>query len=177
MRFRFILIFLLAFGQPTLAKVYYSKQEAMRLAFGDQADVSMVSLFPNLKQTQRIEQLAKTKLDSGLYTFYVGKIDGQVKGYAAIETQTVRTKPETLLLVLSAEGRLEQVVTLAFHEPPEYEPPERWFQLLSGKPIDELDFSKGVQAISGATLSTRAALTAARKVLAIYQVMIEEAKP
>ncbi|MDT8407642.1 MAG: FMN-binding protein [Methylococcales bacterium] len=177
MRFRFLLIVLLAIGQPTLAKVYYSKQEAMVLAFGDQAEVSMVSLFPSAEQSQRIEQLAKTKLDSGLYTLYAGKIDGQVKGYAAIETQTVRTKPETLLLVLSADGHLEQVVTLAFHEPPEYEPPERWFQLLSGKPIEELDFAKGVQAISGATLSTRAALTAARKVLAIYQVMIEEAKP
>ncbi len=36
-----------------------------------------------------------------------------------------------------------------------------------------MDFNKGVDGISGATLSTRSALNIIRKVMAIYQVMVK----
>ena len=77
------------------------------------------------------------------------------------------------MVVLSPEGEVRQVVTLAFHEPPEYQPPEAWFGQLQGKPLAELDFNKGIQGISGATLSTRAAVNSVRKVLAIYLQMVK----
>ena len=88
-----------------------------------------------------MQSLAKTKLESGLFTFYVGKENGKVLGYAAIETENVRTKPETLMIVLTPEGELRNVYMLAFHEPPEYMPPERWFDLLKNRPLAEMDFS------------------------------------
>ena len=143
------------------------------LAFGKDAQVDNLSLFPDDQQMAIIQKEAKVKLDSGLFTFYVGKQQDKILGYAAIETITVRTKPETLMVVLTAEGELRNVYTLAFHEPPEYQPPERWFEQLNGKPLAELDFSKGIQGVSGATLSTRAAVNSVRKVLAIYQTMVK----
>lgn len=145
----------------------------MALAFGENATIETLSLFPDDQQTQKIQELAKTKLESGLFTFYIGKSGGKVLGYAAIETVTVRTKPETLLIVLSPEGEIKQVVTLAFHEPPEYQPPENWFEQLYKRPIAEMDFNKGIQGITGATLSTRANVNSVRKVLAIYEVMVK----
>ena len=36
-----------------------------------------------------------------------------------------------------------------------------------------MDFNKGVDGISGATLSTRAAINSIRKVMSIYQVMVK----
>lgn len=158
---------------PGHSTVFYSKNEAMELAFGKGAEVATLSLFPEEQQTAQIQQLAKAKLDSGLFTFYVGKEQGKITGYAAIETSTVRTKPETLMIVLTPEGGLRHVVTLAFHEPPEYQPPEQWFQKLEGRPLTDMDFNKGVDGISGATLSTRSALTAIRKVMAFYEVMVK----
>lgn len=158
------------------ASVFYSKDEAMKLAFGDEATVEMLSLFPTDEQVAEIERLAKVKLESKLFSFYVGKRQGLVLGYAAIESHNVRTKPETLLVVLEPNGQLRQMVTLAFHEPPEYQPPERWFQQLLNHSLDELSFSKDIQGVSGATLSTRAALNSARKVMAIFQVMLKPAQ-
>jgi hypothetical protein len=155
------------------AKVFYSKDEAMKLAFGDEATVEMLSLFPTPEQVNEIQQLAKVKLESNLFSFYVGKKQGEIIGYAAIETHNVRTKPETLLVVLNASGQLRHVFTLAFHEPPEYQPPERWFDQLGNHTLEQLSFSQDIQGISGATLSTGAALNAARKVLAVYQVTIK----
>lgn len=169
--FALLLIFALG-SEIAFAKVFYSKDEALKLAFGEQASVETLSLFPTDEEVTQIEQLAKVKLESKMFSFYVGKQQGSVLGYAAIESHTVRTQPETLLILLDANGNLRSVFTLAFHEPPDYQPPERWFAQLIGHSLDQLSFDRDVQAVAGATLSTRAALNSTRKVLAIFQVMI-----
>ncbi len=171
----FILFFwLLSAVTPSFATVFYSKNEALELAFGKDTQIEQLSLFPDEQQAAKIEELSKVKLESGLFTFYVSKNQGKVQGYAAIETVTVRTKPETLMIVLNPDGELRNVTTLAFHEPPEYQPPERWFEQLYKRPLTDMDFNKGVDGISGATLSTRATVTSVRKVMAIYQVLVKE---
>lgn len=146
----------------------------MVLAFGEDAQVETLSLFPDDQQKETIQNEAKVKLDSGMFTFYVGKQAGKLLGYAAIETITVRTKPETLMIVLTPEGGVRNIYTLAFHEPPEYQPPENWFNQLTGKPLEEMDFNKAIQGVSGATLSTRAAVSSTRKVLSIYRTMVKQ---
>lgn len=168
------LLLLFATITSAFATIFYSKNEAMELAFGKETTVDMLSLFPDENQAAKIEQDAKVKLESGLFTFYIGKNQGKTVGYAAIETRTVRTKPETLLIVLTPDGELRNVYTLAFHEPPEYQVPDRWFKQLYKRPLTEMNFNKGVDGISGATLSTRAALNSIRKVMAIYQIMIKD---
>jgi hypothetical protein len=168
-----ITLLLLAVAMPSFAKIFYSKNEAMVLAFGEGVQVETLSLFPDDQQMSTLQKEAKVKLDSGLFTFYVGKEKDKILGYAAIETSTVRTKPETLMIVLTSEGELRDVYTLAFHEPPEYQPPERWFEQLKKRPLADMDFNKGIQGISGATLSTRAAVNSVRKVMAVFQTMLK----
>lgn len=159
---------------PCYGKIYYSKNEAMELAFGKDAKVEMLSLFPTEIQRTQIEKLARVKMESSLYTFYVGKKDDKVLGYAAIENHTVRTKPETLLVLLSPQGLVKAIHTLAFHEPPEYQPPQRWYQQLYKRQLDKLSFREDIQGITGATLSTRSAINITRKVMAIYQILVKD---
>lgn len=171
---RLILFLILAFiTLPSYAKIFYSKNEAMELAFGKGTPVETLALFPDQAQTADIQKIAKITLDSGLFTFYVGKVQGKVTGYAAIETSTVRTKPETLMVVLTPDGSLRNVYTLAFHEPPEYQPPERWYSLLANRALEQMDFNQGVQGIAGATLSTHSAINSVRKVMAMYQILVK----
>jgi len=159
---------------PCYGKIYYSKNEALELAFGKEATVEMLSLFPDTKEMKQIEKQARVKLESALFTFYVGKKDGKILGYAAIENHTVRTKPETLLVVLSPQGQIKAIHTLAFHEPPEYQPPQRWYQQLYQRKLEQLSFNADIQGMSGATLSTRSALNIARKVMAVFQILVKE---
>jgi len=168
-----LLLGLLTTTSQSFAEIFYSKNEAMELAFGKVTQIEQLSLFPDENEAAQIQQDAKSKLDSGLFTFYVGKDKEKILGYAAIETSTVRTKPETLLIVLTPDGELRKVYTLAFHEPPEYQVPEHWFEQLYKRPLADMDFNKGVDGISGATLSTRSGLNSIRKVMAIYQVMVK----
>jgi len=177
MRKNFVLLFLLlsVLAAPIAhATVFYSLEEALELAFGKDATVEPLPVFISDEQAEKIEKLAQVKLDSKLYTLHVGKRDGQVLGYAAIESHTVRTQSETVLILLNSSGELARVEMLAFHEPPEYQPPARWFEKLYRKPIGELRLNQGVDGISGATLSSRASLDGIRKVMAIYKIALKE---
>ena len=168
-----VLLLLLAAGNG-FGKIFYSKKEAMEIAFGEHARVEVLSLFLTDGQIEEIQRQAKVKIDSALFSFYVGKQGEKLLGYAAIETHTVRTRPETLLIILSPEGELRQIEVLAFHEPPEYQPSARWFEQLYSRPLEALDFNRDVQGITGATLSSRSALDSARKVLAVFQVAVKK---
>jgi hypothetical protein len=174
MRKLIFLLFLLA--SAANATVFYSKDEALELAFGAGAEIEPLSLFLTDEQVGRIEKLAQVKLDSQLFTLLQGKRGGQLLGYAVIESHNVRTQPETVMIVLSPTGELTRVEMLAFHEPPEYQPPARWFERLYKRPLGELRLNQGVDGISGATLSSRASLDGIRKVMAIYQVAVKEGK-
>ncbi|MEY3106167.1 MAG: hypothetical protein RIT35_330 [Pseudomonadota bacterium] len=172
-----LFLWLFAITSASFATIYYSKNEAMELAFGKGTEIESLSLFPDEEQITKIEQVAKIKLDSGLFTFYVGRSQNKILAYAAIETTNVRTKPETLMIVLTPDGALRDVHVLAFHEPAEYQPPDGWFKKLYNRPLAELEINKGVDGISGATLSTHSAINSIRKVMTIYQVMIKNKDP
>jgi Na+-translocating ferredoxin:NAD+ oxidoreductase RnfG subunit len=65
------------------------------------------------------------------------------------------------------------VQILAFHEPLDYLPTNRWYQLFSGKSrSDGLRLGRDIDAISGATLSARAATEGVRRALAYYEVLL-----
>ena len=171
-----LFLFLLALASTSQATVFYSKEEAFELAFGAGAEVESLAVFLTDEQSEQIEKTAQVKLDSKLYTFHVGKCGGQILGYAAIESHNVRTQPETVMILLSPTGELIRVEMLAFHEPPEYQPPARWFERLYRRPLAELRLNQGVDGIAGATLSSRASLDGIRKVLAIYLIALKEGK-
>ena len=159
------------------AMVFFSKEEAFELAFGKGAEVVDHPIYLSDEQSAEIEKLAQVKLDSQLITFYEGHSKGQLIGYALIDSHTVRTQPETFLIVLSPKGDLLRSEILAFHEPLEYKPSPAWLQHLVGHPIGDLQLNQGIDGIAGATLSSRAALNGVRKALAIYQVALKNEAP
>lgn len=169
-----LMILLLCLSAAVSSAVYYSKEEAFELAFGPGSSIEEIPVFISDEEAAAIEKAAKAKLDSKLFTFYAGKRGGKLLGYAALESHTVRTQPETLMVVLSPSGDLVRAEILAFHEPPEYQPPARWFERLYRRPAEELVLDHGVDGISGATLSSRAALDSIRKVMAIRNIALHE---
>lgn len=150
----------------------------MELAFGKTGmAVEPLSLFLSEQQMEAIEKQAQTKLESPLYTVFVGRKDGIIQTYAAIDAQKVRTQQQTLLVVTDAQGQLKKTEILAFHEPPEYQTPARWLDKLSGRSLKELLLNHGIDGISGATLSCQSTLETVRRVLAILQIAVLENTP
>ena len=79
------------------------------------------------------------------------------------------------MIVLSPTGEVTQVRVLAFYEPLDYLPRERWFeQFLGVSRKNDLRLGWDIHGVSGATLSARAATASVRRFLAAYDVLIAD---
>jgi hypothetical protein len=109
------------------------------------------------EMVSRIEALARARVKERLVTFYVASAGGAVKGYAVIHAHVVRTKRETFVIAFEPDGRIRKITVLAFLEPGEYRPPERWLARFEGKGAqDRLTPGQDIPPITGATITARA---------------------
>ncbi|MDJ0848486.1 MAG: FMN-binding protein [Myxococcota bacterium] len=156
------------------AKVFFSRQEALELAFPEADRIESETYVLEDTEVQKIEQLAKGPLDSKLVKIYKGVKDERVIGYAVIDMHRVRTLPEAFLVLLTPEGTVKSLRVLAFHEPLDYLPSDRWYRQFDDKTLAEpIRLGRDVHAIVGATLSARATTRGVRRILAFYEVLIQ----
>ncbi len=155
-------------------KVFYSQREALRLAFPDADEVASNTFVLDEDQVARIESLAKCELDSKLVKIYTGIREGKVLGYALIDIHNVRTLPEAFMVVLSPSGEVRSLRVLAFHEPLEYKPTDRWYRQFDNQSIDApLRVGRDIHGVVGATLSAHATTRGVRRALAYYEVLLQ----
>lgn len=165
------------FTSTVLAKVFHSKQEALAIAFPGADRVETRTFFLTDEQLKQVTTLASAPVDSKLVTFYIGYVNEQVLGYASIDTNLVRTLPETFLIVLSPTGEVQKLLLLAFYEPEEYSPSERWLQQFERKTLGpDLNIRRDIHGIAGSTLTSRAVTNGVRRTLALFQVLFPEKK-
>jgi Na+-translocating ferredoxin:NAD+ oxidoreductase RnfG subunit len=156
------------------AKVFYSQSEALELAFPDAEEVVSNTFVLDDEQVERIESLAKCELDSKLVKFYTGMREGRVLGHALIDVHNVRTLPEAFMVVLSPAGKIRALRVLAFHEPLEYKPTNRWYRQFNDQSIEaSLRVGGDIHGVVGATLSAHATTRGVRRALAYYEVLLQ----
>jgi hypothetical protein len=155
------------------AGVTYAKDEALKLAFPD-AEVRTHTVFLTPEQLAAVKERAGVDVDSKLFTYYEGRRDGELVGFAVIDTHIVRTLPETFLAVLSPDGVIARVIVLAFYEPPEYQPRPRWLAQFEHRALDGAPWRLGhdLHGISGATLTALAVRDGLRKILVLHDVVM-----
>lgn len=153
---------------------FYTRDEALEIAFPDADRVEARDLFLTPEQRSDLEHRAKARLESNLLTVYVGHRAGEVVGYAILDTHIVRTLPETFLVVIDPQGRVAATHVLAFYEPLEYLPGARWLAQFEGRRLDdETQVGRGIAAITGSTLTSRAVTGGVRRALAIFEVLLK----
>ena len=148
-----------------------SREEALTAVYGD-AQVRAERVFLTSDQMQRVESRAGAEPPSPLIARYVATENGQAVGRAYVDTHTVRTKRESLLISLDAQGRVLRIDVTAFLEPAEFMAPEPWMRQYSGRTLeDDLGIDRAIRPIAGATLTARATNGAVRRILAIDEVL------
>lgn len=161
-------------GAPAAATVFHSQQEALALAFPDAERVDAKTFVLTDDQAERIEALAKGPLETKLVTIHTGIRGSETLGYALIDVHNVRTLPEAFMVVLTPQGRVRSLRMLAFHEPLDYLPPQRWYGQFEGKATgDALRLGGDIHGVVGATLSAQAATRGVRRALALYEVLLK----
>ncbi|MCG8589304.1 MAG: FMN-binding protein [Proteobacteria bacterium] len=158
---------------PAEAKVFYSQNEALELAFPEADRIERDAHILQPQQVAAVEKRARARLDSRIVTLYSGWRGEELLGYAYIDIHTVRTLPEAFMVVLDPDGQVRSLRVLAFHEPLDYMPTDRWYGQFENKTgAEPLRLGKDIHGIMGATLSARAASDSVRRVLAIYEILV-----
>ncbi len=156
-----------------MAKVYITKDDALKKAFPDANGVERLTLFLSDDDIKQIETLSKTKAESKIFTYYAAKGKNGIIGYAIFGSHIVRTKPEVYMIVINPDGSVNHIKILAFYEPEEYLPPKKWFEQFNGKVLDDnLWHKRGISAVTGATLSANGITQEVRKALSVFKIMI-----
>jgi len=156
----------------TLAgKVFLTQEEALKLAFPGAA-IERRTIFLTEAEAGEVARLSGGPRPSALAVAYVATKDGRLLGTAYFDTHVVRTQTETLMVVVGPAGTIARIEVLSFSEPEEYLPREHWYAQFPGKALDdELAVKRGIRPVSGATLTARATTEAARRILALHQVL------
>ncbi len=166
-------LLLAAPARPAAAVVFYSRSEALALAFPGAERVDGRTYLLRDDQVARIEELSRSRLESKLVKIYTGLRGEEVLGYAVIDVHNVRTLPEAFMVVLTPQGTVRSLRVLAFHEPREYLPTDRWYEQFEEKSLQApLRLGGDVHGVVGATLSAQATTRGVRRALALYEVLV-----
>jgi len=164
-------------GRLGWARVYATQQEALARLFPPPGVVERRTAYLSEEQVRRVGELSGEPQEHRVVPYYVGVRDGGVVGYAFTDVHLVRTLMESVLFAVNPDGRIRSTEILSFDEPQEYLPGPRWLDQLKGRPLDEgLSLKRDIRTLSGATLSARAMTGSARRVLALFQVIVTEEK-
>jgi hypothetical protein len=155
------------------AKVFLTVDEALALAFPG-CTVEAHTLYLTDIQLARARELAGVEIASAMVRPYLAECDGRAAGAAYFDSHRVRTLPETLMVVVGADGVLRRVELLAFREPEDYIPRDAWYEQFESRELSaELSLKRGIRSVTGATLTARATTDAIRRVLALHRVIGE----
>ncbi len=150
------------------ARVLLTQEQALATAFPAPVKVTRQKFFLTPAQLAAARKESGVDFDDTLIIRYAGS-DGRI---AYFDTHRVRTEPETVMVVVNADGSVDRVEILSFNEPTDYFPKRRWLdQLLHRKLDNELALNRAIRPITGASLTGRALVNATRKVLTLHHVL------
>ncbi len=158
-------------------KVFLTVEEALELAF-PKAEVTRTTLYLDAEQEQRASKLAGHKIGTRVVHAYTARnAKGEIIGVAYFNSHRVRSKRETLMIVVDPNQKIRRVEILAFAEPEEYIPRAAFYAQMHGRALDrDLAIGRGIRGVSGASMTATAAVRAARQVLALHKVVQEKDK-
>lgn len=158
------------------ARLLLSQKQALELAFPAGAAVERRTAYLTEEQAALAAGLAKTKVESRVWTYYTASASGTPVGYAYFERVIVRTMPATLMAAVAPDGTLRFLEVLTFDEPDDYRASPRWLDQLKGRPLDDgLRVGGILRNQTGATLTSAVLSQAARRMLAVHAVLHRKA--
>lgn len=156
------------------AKVFMSQSQALEEAFSDATRIERDTRIIAKAELSRIRAITKDDRPARVVVLHTAWKDDVLLGHAHIDVHNVRTQPEAVMVVLGPDGVVRSVRVLAFHEPLDYLPTDRWYAAFEGKTReDRMRVGGDIHGVVGATLSARAAADSVRRMLAYWDVLLK----
>ncbi len=162
--------FILCAGSPFAYADVLAEPDALLSAKFPGAEIENVNVLLTTNQAEKIKKRIAQSFDDRVFTFFVAKTSGKEIGYAGLYTRKVRSKDQTALYFIDLSGALKSIDLVAFYEPIEYKPKEKWLRKFKGKSDpNRLKLGGEIQVVSGATLTAQSFMSAAKLILAVWQ--------
>ena len=164
----FAAVAVLLFPVASGARVLMTQEQALASAFPAGNKVTRQTFFLTSQQVADAKRESGVDFDDQLVIRYAGS-NGTV---AYFDTHRVRTLPESVMVLVGPDGKIDRIEILSFDEPTDYFPKRRWIDQLLGHKLDpELSLNHAIRPISGASLTGHAIVNASRKILALHHVI------
>lgn len=152
------------------AQFLRSPEEAMKTAFPKATKIQRENVL--LTPQEYSDLVRETHLSFGerVFTFYKALNKESLVGFGGIYSHRIRSKDATILFAILPNGQLHLTEIIAFYEPPEYKPSEKWLDQLK-KWVDKSEEStfSDVPLIAGATLTSQSLVRSSRIVLNVWR--------
>ena len=169
------LLILLLFALPLSAKVLIPPIDAMKYSYGNEAVIVKKNILISKVQASKIEKASKTKLNSKIFRVFKATKESKLLGYGILINKKVRSKNAVVLYFISKDAILKSIEIVAFNEPLEYLPSDKWNSQFENVPTDKmLRVSKEIPTITGATLSARSITDGSRVAFAFYNEVLKD---
>jgi len=167
------LVIFLAFicGRVTAYESVIPREQALAAMFPD-AEIIVETVFLTESELDEARELSGTEIQSALIARYTILNKDLIIARGYVDTHNIRTKRESLLIVIDPDGRIMRIEITASQEPPEYRATTDWYRQYEGKILDnDLYIDRSIRPLAGATLTGQAANQAVRRVIAIDMVL------
>jgi len=154
-------------------QTYLKEAEAPRAMFPASNAATRGVLELSDPELAAVGRALERRVDIRKYPYFEVLQDGKTAGFVFVMDVLGQTLPITFAVGVTADGVLQDVQVMVYREPRGEEIQEpRFRRQFKGKRLqDPLAVGQDVDAISGATISARSAAYAARKGLALAEVM------
>lgn len=173
---RFIVIIVLAgtfclISAFVYGKDYLSREDAVKAAFPLADKTYLKTIRLNNSQVARVIQQSGQQLNSRFKTFYIAEKNGEIQGYAAVGNTKGKSSIIKYFVAIAPKGAIKRVDILAYRGTKGSEISNEQFtkQFKGKRPNDPIKLGVDIDAMSGATISSRSVTDSVKKLMHIWQ--------
>lgn len=170
-----LLLYLLIFlALPLSAKILISPIDAMNQSYGAKSKISEDNILLTNIQAKKIQDESNVKLESNIFKVFKAEQNSKIIGYGILINKKIRSKNGVVLYLISTDSVLKGMEVIAFNEPMEYVPSKKWMsQFENVKTQTQLNLSKDIPTITGATLSAKSFVDGSKIAFALYNEVLK----
>lgn len=161
---------------PAHAVVYFTREEAIKDIFPASTGIREDTVILTDKQRKKAEEILGYKIKEERFTFIAVLKEKTVVGYGLVLHVIGKELPITFMVAVDPDGKIAGVRVLAYRESEGSEIRyKRFLRQFIGKTIKApLSIDRDIDAITGATLSSRSAAYAVKKTLTLYNIIYKK---
>ncbi len=166
-----VLFTLVLLPDAALSKVYLTQEKALKSAFPQADKIDKKILRLNKEQKDRISQKSGQPINFSYKSVYIAEKDGKRLGYAIVDQVKGKSSFIKYLVAIAPEGMIRNVLILSYRGTKGSDVRHERFrkQFIGKRENDPLKLGVDIDAITTATISSRAITDGVRKLINFWQ--------